>query len=314
MNRLQSFPVQQIMTGNPNRWNINAGGEDERKTIFQGINGSSMAAPYPPLTSLLESQEFPESWSQLLSSDLAREEDRCNYNQFFGKKMDNFESQMLLSSSNSSLLNIKQENIENCYGFPRRNEDFQATKPSWPQNFPVNSSRSIVASFGNNILDFSSSKRDGGQKPNENISECNSTAVAGSSMKKPRVQTPSTQFKVRKEKLGDRITALHQLVSPFGKTDTASVLLEAIGYIRFLQEQIEVRGSQVRGGCRFPEDPGQLLNESSKKRRGANDQDAEDEPKDLRSRGLCLVPLSCTLPVSSDNGADYWAPTLGSGF
>jgi len=27
----------------------------------------------------------------------------------------------------------------------------------------------------------------------------------------------SSQFQVRKEKLGDRITALHQLVSPFGK-------------------------------------------------------------------------------------------------
>ncbi|KAE8718803.1 hypothetical protein F3Y22_tig00109987pilonHSYRG00041 [Hibiscus syriacus] len=40
-------------------------------------------------------------------------------------------------------------------------------------------------------------------------------------------------LKVRKEKLGCRITTLHQLVSPFGKTDTASVLLEAIGYIRF---------------------------------------------------------------------------------
>ncbi|KAH6781622.1 Prolyl oligopeptidase family protein [Perilla frutescens var. frutescens] len=45
---------------------------------------------------------------------------------------------------------------------------------------------------------------------------------------------------LRKEKLGDRIKALHQLVSPFGKTDTASFLLEAIGYIRFLHGQIEV--------------------------------------------------------------------------
>ncbi|KAL3638525.1 hypothetical protein CASFOL_017896 [Castilleja foliolosa] len=45
---------------------------------------------------------------------------------------------------------------------------------------------------------------------------------------------------VRKEKLGDRITALQQLVSPFGKTDTASVLHEALGYIRFLHDQVQV--------------------------------------------------------------------------
>jgi|AraCvinosormetaG_1042628.scaffolds.fasta_scaffold42658_1 hypothetical protein len=54
------------------------------------------------------------------------------------------------------------------------------------------------------------------------------------------------------------------------------------------------------------------------KRRGASssstdNQNASEEPKkDLRSRGLCLVPISCTLQVGSDNGADYWAPALGS--
>lgn len=41
--------------------------------------------------------------------------------------------------------------------------------------------------------------------------------------------------------------------------------------------------------------------------------------KDLRSRGLCLVPISCTQHVGNDNiiGADYWAPpppALGGGF
>jgi hypothetical protein len=40
--------------------------------------------------------------------------------------------------------------------------------------------------------------------------------------KKPRIEAPSPMptFKVRKEKLGDRITALQQLVSPFGKVST----------------------------------------------------------------------------------------------
>jgi hypothetical protein len=37
---------------------------------------------------------------------------------------------------------------------------------------------------------------------------------------------------------------------------------------------------------------------------GAND----DGKKDLRSRGLCLVPVSCTSHFGGDNAADYWAP------
>ncbi|KAG8655375.1 hypothetical protein MANES_04G035800v8 [Manihot esculenta] len=45
--------------------------------------------------------------------------------------------------------------------------------------------------------------------------------------------------KERKEKLGERIVALQQLVSPYGKTDTASVLLEAMEYIQFLHEQVK---------------------------------------------------------------------------
>ncbi|CAL9132243.1 unnamed protein product [Musa textilis] len=59
--------------------------------------------------------------------------------------------------------------------------------------------------------------------------------------RKPRVEQRSSfsPFKVRKEKLGDRIAALQQLVAPFGKTDTASVLMEAIGYIKFLLDQVE---------------------------------------------------------------------------
>ncbi|PWA80815.1 WRKY domain, Leucine-rich repeat domain, L domain-like protein [Artemisia annua] len=51
---------------------------------------------------------------------------------------------------------------------------------------------------------------------------------------------PSPFSKARKEKLGDRITALQVLVSPFGKTDTASVLFETCAYIRFLHEQVSV--------------------------------------------------------------------------
>ncbi|MBA0797404.1 hypothetical protein Gohar_008109 [Gossypium harknessii] len=46
--------------------------------------------------------------------------------------------------------------------------------------------------------------------------------------------------KEKKDQVSERIAALQQLVSPYGKTDTASVLLEAMGYIRFLHEQVKV--------------------------------------------------------------------------
>ncbi|KAL3824373.1 hypothetical protein ACJIZ3_020402 [Penstemon smallii] len=197
----------------------------------------------------------------------------------------------------------------------------------------------------NNFLNFSATTKAATAQGNNNksnhhnyqdrSSECNSTSTGGVS-KKARVQQSSAQpaLKVRKEKLGDRITALHQLVSPFGKTDTASVLSEAIGYIRFLQGQIEALSSPYmrnatgstghhqhsvqERNCLFPEEPGQFLNHDiGMDGRGAFKQDSSQGrgAKDLRSRGLCLVPLSCTQHVENDNGADYWAPAaLGGGF
>ncbi|KAK1269928.1 Transcription factor [Acorus gramineus] len=72
-----------------------------------------------------------------------------------------------------------------------------------------------------------------------------------SNTKKPKTETPNAhvsnasggKLKVKKEKMGERIMALQQLVSPFGKTDTASVLHEAMGYIRFLHDQVQVLSS-----------------------------------------------------------------------
>ncbi|XP_055814631.1 transcription factor bHLH153-like [Solanum dulcamara] len=95
--------------------------------------------------------------------------------------------------------------------------------------------------------------------------------------------------KEKKEKFGERIVALQQLVSPYGKTDTASVLLEAMGYIKFLHKQVKVLSAPYLGSIPMSKTQ-------------------ESQPYNLRSQGLCLVPVSYTVGVASSNGADIWAP------
>ncbi|XP_047342593.1 transcription factor bHLH111 isoform X2 [Impatiens glandulifera] len=131
---------------------------------------------------------------------------------------------------------------------------------------------------------------EGKKKRNEENPETNNT-------KKPKNENSTVSpTKVPKVKLTDKVTALQQIVSPFGKTDTASVLWEAIGYIKFLQEQV------------------QLLSNPYMKTNINKDQWGSMERKDrgdLESRGLCLVPLSCTPQVyrETSGSVDYWTPT-----
>ncbi|XVF26787.1 hypothetical protein REPUB_Repub14bG0048800 [Reevesia pubescens] len=254
---------------------------------------------------------------------LSGEEERFGPSHYQPKKLENWENQILNPSPPRVpvVVDVKQEITQNSHLYRHGDDEFQASgraAAAWSQMMPVSSPRSCITSLSSNMLDFSYNKAADHEtitQPLDHSSECNSTATGGV-CKKARVQPSSSQppLKVRKEKLGDRITALHQLVSPFGKTDTASVLLEAIGYIRFLQGQIEALSSPYLGtaspnirnqqsvqgetNCAFPEEQGQ---------------DNQDKPKDLRSRGLCLVPVSCTQQVGSDNGADYWAPAFGGG-
>ncbi|KAK4759193.1 hypothetical protein SAY87_022324 [Trapa incisa] len=129
----------------------------------------------------------------------------------------------------------------------------------------------------------------------------------GSVYKRPRIETPLPTFKVRKEKLGDRVTALQQLVSPFGKNDTASVLHEAVEYIKFLHDQINALINQhllQTGVCK------QNTHQVCDKFKGG-----EGSPKeDLISRGLCLVPISTTYAVVNETAGDHvWMPKLLGG-
>ncbi|KDP38214.1 hypothetical protein JCGZ_04857 [Jatropha curcas] len=125
--------------------------------------------------------------------------------------------------------------------------------------------------------------------------------------KKPKHESStvsSVKMQAPKVKLGDRITALQQIVSPFGKTDTASVLLEAIQYIKFLQEQVQLLSNPYMKTNSHKDPWGSLEKKLDK----------GDGKVDLRGRGLCLVPISCTPQVYHENtGSDYWTPTYRSG-
>ncbi|GMJ07907.1 hypothetical protein HRI_004459800 [Hibiscus trionum] len=117
--------------------------------------------------------------------------------------------------------------------------------------------------------------------------------------KKHRSSGPT--LKVRKEKLGDRIAALQKLAAPFGKEHfipyTSTVLTEAIGYIQFLQDQVQTLSVPF------------MKSSQSKlyrtKQGGSREEEGKEEQKcDLRSRGLCLVPQSF---------ASYFINTCSSG-
>ncbi|OVA07960.1 Myc-type [Macleaya cordata] len=144
-------------------------------------------------------------------------------------------------------------------------------------------------------------------KPNTEVrgsgSQVKKSSTNEPAFKRPRIETPSPlpTFKVRKEKLGDRITALQQLCSPFGKTDTASVLYEAIEYIKFLHDQVTALSNPyMKNGA--PQQYQQNLDKSK---------DGEGLRQDLRSRGLCLVPISSTFTVTNETSTDFWTPTFG---
>ncbi|XP_073267651.1 transcription factor bHLH113 isoform X1 [Populus alba] len=199
-----------------------------------------------------------------------------------------------------------------CFGgYTHQNESetvmfSEATKTTLQISGVTCSTDSSSASSGNNCngtvnaistVSKSNRKRNGSSqevtaKSTNTIAKTNLHSQRTS--KKTKTENPRStgNAKVKREKVGDRITSLQQLVSPFGKqTDTASVLHEAMGYIRFLQDQVKVLCSPY------------LQNLPEGREIGVK------EPiKNLSSRGLCLVPVDCTVHLSSSNGADFWSP------
>jgi len=134
----------------------------------------------------------------------------------------------------------------------------------------------------------------------ERTSTVKKSKQEGSKPSPPKQQVP-------KVKIGEKITALQQIVSPFGKTDTASVLFETIKYIKFLHEQVQLlsepytNSSRSKGNHQLPwGDHAHAAAETSK---------GDEAEHDLRDRGLCLVPVSWTPEVYRDGTAmDYWTP------
>ncbi|KAK4746409.1 hypothetical protein SAY87_012721 [Trapa incisa] len=116
-----------------------------------------------------------------------------------------------------------------------------------------------TTTFSGSSVDEKPNRSNTTRKANSQYSQASKTSVKKvnpePAIKRARVETPSPlpTFKVRKEKLGDRINALQQLVSPFGKTDTASVLHEAIEYIKYLHVQVNALSAPyMKSGSPYP--------------------------------------------------------------
>ncbi|KAI3727239.1 hypothetical protein L1987_67051 [Smallanthus sonchifolius] len=262
-----------------------------------------------------ENQDFPPSWSHSLLNGLAIDQEQHNLGGgHVGKVkhayLENQQSRQLYYSSNE--------------------EDLQAANctSSWSSQLnPVPCvGLSSIMSLNNTMFDNFSSKID---NRNQYSSQYDDTSTASGASKKPRFQSfsnsqpafskgstllnpnPSKELisQVRKEKSErERISTLHQLVSPFGKTDRASVLYEAAVQIKFFVSQIEALSSPYMNS----------VNNVSGATRHQHFADGKALPKDLSSRGLCLVPVTCMDHVDTtnmtSNGAEFWMPALGGGY
>ncbi|XP_021718065.1 transcription factor bHLH110-like [Chenopodium quinoa] len=204
----------------------------------------------------------------------------------------------LVSSPNNSTASTVSSSSPRL-GLNLQAMDFLGSNSSFgSQNRPMSYDvvgEEVISPVGKIMSNKTSSLMNGsltGTKRAAGSSSCDQSKASASNnpvaTKKSQAKVSCPPFKVRKEKLGERIAALHQLVSPFGKTDTASVLTEAIGYIQFLQDQIHTLCMPHAKPSRSkPTRPFQMG-------LGSEEEGKEEERIELRRRGLCLVPYSWT--------------------
>ncbi|KAI3884757.1 hypothetical protein MKX03_022574 [Papaver bracteatum] len=95
----------------------------------------------------------------------------------------------------------------------------------------------------------------------------------------------------RSQKIGDRIITLQKLVSPFGKTDTASVLKDTADHIKMLYNQIEMLTNPY-----FQPDAFLHYYHKHDLRVGMGEMTSNG----LAERGLCLVPVSFTQNIPKE--------------
>ncbi|THU60630.1 hypothetical protein C4D60_Mb07t14820 [Musa balbisiana] len=229
-----SLVQQQMMEGSPNCWSTNnMKPPPELPFPLLPASSSPSICIYKSITLSCIQKPKQVSVSNLVlllrcrssRGGLVGEEEKYGWTPFQTKKMmssDDPHDEVLFPSATAHIADIKQEYSGSGYVHSHGNEGIQVSRSAWGQILPASSPRScITTSFSTNILDFSNMAR---RQPDNSselsyLRQCNSTETAPN--KKARVQgsfSPKSTLKVRKEKLGDRITALHQLVSPFGKS------------------------------------------------------------------------------------------------
>ncbi|KAL9309163.1 putative transcription factor bHLH family [Arabidopsis thaliana] len=121
-----------------------------------------------------------------------------------------------------------------CFGGGNQNDtDLLFSQPSFSPASPLSSRNNACVV---NDQSFRSNKKTGSADGHDRVCD----PKPGKRCKRDQKKSSLGNAKVKKEKVGEKITTLQHLVSPYGKTDAASVLHETMGYIKFLQDQVQV--------------------------------------------------------------------------